>query len=195
MDYKYLVNTGNFGALDEAYEIRILLCYMLRHVPNPLTHEQLVEVATTDDMINYFYLADAISGMKTQELVTYEKDKDGKSYYKLTDKGAVIASEFKRYIPRTLRDRIVNAAVELFAKIKRDRELKCEFIELEQGGYEVRFALRSADNMLADIRLYAPEREQARKIKRNLEADPSSFYMKIIGLALDGAEESEDESI
>lgn len=184
MKYKYLINTGNFGALDEVYEIRILLCYLLQNTPQKLTQDQLVEVATKDDMINYFYLADAIGGMLRGGFAIREKGEDGNEYYSLTEKGEAIAVEFRSYIPRALRDRIVKSATELFEQIKRDREVKCTITELENG-FEVSFILLSEKSTLLDIKLYAPDYEQAKKIKRNIMHDPTSFYLDLIGIVLD----------
>lgn len=190
MNYKYLINTGNFGFLDEVYEIRILLCYLLKHCPRALTHDQLVEIATKNDIVNYFYLEDAISGLVSMEYATYDECDDKNSYYHLTEKGDEIAVEFRKYIPRALRDKILAEAAGHFAKINHDKEVKCDIKKLESGGFEVHFILLSENCTLADVKLFAPDASQANYFKNKISDNASEFYLSILNNLLDGYEDA-----
>ena len=176
------------GSLKEVYEVKILLCYLLRHIPRPLTHAQLLEIAAEDNLINYFLLADAVEGLLgTGQIVSETPPDGGEPVYVLTDRGAAGADEFKGYVPRALRDRIVDAALRLFTRIKRDEEVKCEILELDDGCH-VHCRLLDLGSDLLDVKIFAPDMEQAKLIRRKLLADPTAFYSKLIDFCLDNDE-------
>ena len=185
MNQKYLINTGAYGFLDEVYEIRILLCYLIKNSPKPLTHDQITEIATKNNLINYFYLEDAIGGLVNLGYAKIENAPDGKGYYLLTEKGEEIEAEFKRCIPRALRDRIIDEAVNLFAKIRREKDFKCEMTKLDSG-YEVQFTLLSENTVICDIKMFAPDLSTANYFVKRINDDPSKAYMTILSYLTDG---------
>lgn len=185
MNPKYLVNTGAYGFLDEVYEVRILLCYLLKHSPKPLTHDQISEITSKNDLINYFYLENALSGLVELGYAKINDAKDGKNYYTLTEKGEEIEREFKGCIPPALRDRIVEEAVNVFAKIRREKEYKCEIKQVENG-YIVSFVLQSADIDIADINLFAPDVSTAKYFEKRIKNNPSEFYKHILNYLTEG---------
>lgn len=185
MNQKYLVNTGAYGFLDEVYEIRILLCYLIKNSPKPLTHDQITEIATKNNLINYFYLEDAIGGLVSLGYAALENAPDGKAYYLLTQKGEEIESEFKRCIPRALRDRIIDEAINLFAQIRRDKDVKCS-IEKTDSGYEVHFTLLSENTVIADTKMFAPDISTANFFAKRINDNPSAFYTTILSYLSDG---------
>lgn len=185
MNPKYLVNTGAYGFLDEVYEVRILLCYLLKHSPKPLTHDQILEITSKNNMINYFYLEDALSGLVELGYAKITEGKDGKGYYELTEKGEEIEREFKGCIPPALRDRMEEEAVDIFAKIRREKEYKCE-IEKTQNGYEVHFILLSGEVEIANIKMFSPDISGAKYFEKRINDNPSEFYKHILTYLTDG---------
>lgn len=185
MNLKYLVNTGAYGFLDEVYEVRILLCYLLKHSPKPLTHDQICEITSKNNMINYFYLEDALSGLVELGYAKITDAKDGKGYYYLTEKGEEIEREFKGCIPPALRDRMEEEAVDIFAKIRREKEYKCE-IEKTQNGYEVHFILQSGEAEIANIKMFSPDISGAKYFEKKINGNPSEFYKYILSYLTDG---------
>ena len=49
------------GGLNSTRDIKILCCYLLNYVNQPVQHEQLVEALTVTGLVNYFEVASAIS--------------------------------------------------------------------------------------------------------------------------------------
>ena len=188
MKQKYLINTGKYGFLDEVYEVRILLCYLIKHSPSPLTHDNIFEIATKNDLINYFYLEDALCGLVELGYAKTQEAKDGNSYYTLTENGESIAKEFQRYIPKALRDRIIDEAVSLFNKIKREKEVKCKTVKLENG-YELQFTLLSGETVIMKLKMFTPDISSAKYFTKKIEKDPSAFYKYLIDYLTDGYKE------
>ena len=48
--------------LDDTYAIKILICYFMRQIDRPITHNQLAEIATADGSVNYFVFFRRLGG-------------------------------------------------------------------------------------------------------------------------------------
>ena len=79
-----------------------------------------------------------------------------------------------------------------FARIKKEKEIKLEYIKLETGGYymSVRFLDIKAD--LMELKLFAPDLTQAKLLGNKIMNNPAGFYSKLIELALENTEEEYD---
>lgn len=178
------------GGLSETYEAKILLCYLLRHVPSPLTYKQLLEAATQDDLINYFLFSDALKSLLSNGQIAVLPHEDGDDRYVLTEEGGQGADQFQTYVPRALRDRIVEAAVRMLARIRREREVICELIPLEDG-FHVHCRLLDLGSDLLDVKIFAPDKPQADLIRRKLLGNPSAFYGKLMDFCLENSAEED----
>src|SRR5699024_5319532 len=49
------------GGLNNSAEIRILLCYLIQNVPEPLSQEEIERALLGEELVNYFELASALS--------------------------------------------------------------------------------------------------------------------------------------
>ncbi len=181
----------------EATEIRdqqtinILLCYLLYRIHKPIDSEQLYDIAVGTGIINYFFYHDSISYLLTEKLVTPEEKEDGSVVYSLTDKGIGCARTLRKYVSKSYRDKIVQAALRYFAKIKYESEVKIEYIKLEKGYYVHCRCLDTGDDLL-DMKLYAPDLHQAEMIGNKIMLNPPGFYSKILMFALNNEEEKFD---
>lgn len=175
--------TPNMLSLTDSYAVKILICYFLKEIDRPVTPQQLTEIATSDGILNYFYYTEAINSMldaKTIEL----KNVDGVDYYFLTEMGKAGAESFKTIVPKSFRDKILSAGLKLFSKLKIEQDVKCEVTKLEKG-YNVSCICNDNDIILMDMKLFAPDEEQATLIKEKIMLNPTEFYGKVLNYALD----------
>ena len=97
----------------------------------------------------------------------------------------------KRRLSLEERDKIVQAALKYFAKIKYESEVKIDYIELKKGYYVYCRCLDIGDDLM-DLKLYAPDLSQAKLLGKNIMLNPTGFYSKIINFALNNKEEEFD---
>lgn len=176
--------------LKDPQTVKILICYLLYRLHKPIDPEQLYDIAVSTEIINYFYYQDAISFLIENGSVSKE-EKDGGTVYVLTKKGVNCAESLGSMVPKSYRDRIVTAALRYFAKLKYESEIKIEYIKLENG-YYVRCRCLDVREDLMDLKLYAPDLEQAELIGKNIMKNPVGLYSKILELALNNKEEEFD---
>lgn len=172
--------------LTESHSIRILICYLLKKLDRPITPQQLYDITVGNDILNYFYYTEAINDLIKNKTIIEQKNETG-SVYILSEKGLYGADEFKQYVPKSFRDKSLKVALKYFAKLKQENEVKCELIQLKNG-YYVKCVILDIDDNLMELKLFAPDKEQAELIKEHIMLNPTDFYSKIIGFALNTTE-------
>lgn len=170
--------------------LNILICYMLYRIEKNVEVDQLYEIAMETGIINYFYYQESVNYLLTNGLITIE-NVNGKDFYVIQPKGKACAEQLKSYAPKSCRDRIVLVALKYFARLKYEQEIKIEYLPDDNGCY---INIRCIDPKydLMDMKLFAPDLEQAKLVGEKIMLNPAGFYGKIIELALSNEEISYD---
>lgn len=176
--------------LTELHSVKILLCYLLNRLNKPITADQLYEIAVSDGNVNYFIYSEAMEDLMKNETIIKETS-DDVEYLILAEKGKTGAEQFRQYVPKSFRDRILSSALKFFAKLKRENEVVCELIPLENG-YYVHCRILDISDDLMELKIFAPDEEQAELIKEKIIMNPTEFYGKIMNFALNNVEEEFD---
>lgn len=178
--------TPNMLSLTDSYAVKILICYFLKEIDRPVTPEQLTEIATADGVLNYFYYTEAINAMLEAKTILIENI-DEINYYVLSDIGRNGAESFKTIVPKSFRDKILSSGLKLFAKIKIEQDVVCEVKKLKKG-YCVECRCDDMDVVLMDLKLFAPDFEQANLIKEKIMQNPTEFYGKVLNYAIENTQ-------
>lgn len=160
------------GGLNTSQEIKILLCYMLHTVNQPMPRDQVTDIIVADGMANYFDTEDAIEELlRLQHLVT-----DDNRNIATTVTGSQIGESLSMRVPYMLRERSVKAALQLLKRREIERDNKVEIRRLEDGGCQVICTVLDQDKPLLSVALRVADEYQAEQIKENFLADPSFLY-------------------
>ena len=177
---KYI--TPNMLSLTDTYAVKILICYFLRQINRPITPLQLTEIATDDGIVNYFVFTDAMNQLLDAKTVTLE-NVDGEDYYVLSEIAKLGADDFKSMVPKSFRDKILGSGLKFFAKLKNQKDVLTNIAKQERG-------FTDGPLMLMDLKLYAPDREQAELLRDQIAKNPADFYAKVLDFALENGEYS-----
>jgi hypothetical protein len=167
---------------------KLLICYLLYKIEKLIEAQQLYDIAVGSGIINYFCYNDAIESLLKNETITIEKNDGGRECYINTDKGIVYAKNFRTYVPKSMREKIIRTAMKYLAKIKIENEVKIEYIPLEKG-YHVHFRCLDIGDDLLDMKIFAPDLTQAHFLGERIMRNPAGLYAKIVSSALDNEEE------
>lgn len=181
---KYL--TPDMLNLNDTYAVKILICYFLRQINRHITPDQLAEIATDDGIVNYFVFSDAMNQLLEAGTVILEES-DGEEFYALTELAKFGADDFKNMVPKKFRERILAAGLKFFAKLKNENDVKISVSEQEMG-YQVNVTCTDGRLTLMDLKLYAPDREQAQLLGDKIMQNPADFYAKVLDFALENEE-------
>lgn len=176
----------NMLSLTDSYAVKILICFFLNQIERPVTPNQLMEIATTDGIINYFYYTEAIQGLLEAGTII-EEEIEGITYYRLSEMGKKGADAFKNLVPKSFRDKILSSGLKLFAKLKNEHDVKCE-IEKSEKGYRIVCTCIDMDVVLMELKLFAPDLDQAKLMKEKILLNPTEFYGKVLDYTLENEE-------
>ncbi len=195
MDNRYPDITPEVFSPIDIYEVKILLAYFLNRIARPVTEAQLIEIATSENVVNYFLYVEAVQQMIASGTIIVE-ERGGTKVYVLTEAGRKGAVDFKTLVNKSVRDRIYAAGLKLFAKLRAEQEAKFELTDTPDG-CEVRCICEDKGLTLLDMKLLAPDREQAEFIRSKIALSPSTFYGKVLDYLIENKEYvpdlSEDE--
>ncbi len=160
------------GGLTTSQEIKILLCYMLHTVAQPIGRDEVTDIITAEGMANYFDTEEAIEELiRLQHLVETED-----RLLATTVTGGQIGESLSLRIPYTLRERSVKAALALLRRRRIEKDNKVDIDKLEDGGYRVTCRVQDQGMDMLTVSLRVFDRRQAEQIRENFLNDPSLLY-------------------
>ena len=165
------------GGLYSSQEIKILICYMLAGVDEPLPRQSVLEIIAAGGMANFFEAGAAIDELIRLHNLT--EGEDGRLY--LTEDGRQAASTLSGMIPFTLRERSVQAALKLLTRMRREKENRVTVKKLEHGRL-VTCEIQDAGQPLLSFSLRVADDLQAGLIRERFLEDPTLIYSSLIAL-------------
>ena len=144
------------GALTNEYEIKILICYLLKNVTVPLSAYQMNEVFQEYSIVNYFEFASALADLHTTGHVVVDVTEDGSELYSITELGKKTADTLESSLPRAVRDKAVSGALALLAQERLYRENTVS-VEQTDDGYVVTCTVSDVGSNLMELKLFVPD--------------------------------------
>lgn len=163
------------GGLRTRNEIKLLVCYLLSSVDERITRSQLCEISLDKGLANYFEINQAVSdlienGSVVSDFIECEE------YLSVTEKGRESTKTLEVQLPRSVREKAINAAIKMLTLAKRKRENKVEVEKLENGGYHVTFSMEE----MMKLTIYVADEMQVETVTNNFYEDPIKLYSGII---------------
>ncbi len=176
----YVAGVGSEG-LQDLYEIKILICYLIDSVDFPLTKDQVNTIFQQEGAANYFKFAQAEQELISSGHLSVQKQPEGGECYVLEPLGKETAHKLQTSLPRSLRERVVRGAMNLQAKLKKERQIQTHIQKVEDG-YFVECVIHDVGSDLFSLKLFAPDQMQAEEIKERFSAFSGEVYKAVIGL-------------
>lgn len=167
------------GGLTDRTEIKVLICYLLKSLDRPLSKKQLNEIMQQEALANYFEVSQAVGELISQGNISYELTKENEEILTITQQGIEIAENLEVDIPRSVREKAINAAIKLLTLARRKQENKIVINQIDDG-YNVTFILGDEKTELMKLTVYVADKMQVEIIKKNFLDDPIKLYSGII---------------
>ena len=164
------------GGLYTSQEIKILICYMLLGVGEPMERQMVTELIAGNGMANFFEPAAAVDELARQGHLTEEEGR-----ISLTETGRQVGDTLAGMIPYTLRERSVKAALQLLTRIRREQENTVELEKLDHG-YRVTCTIQDSASPLMSVSLRVADDMQAGLIRENFLDDPTLLYRSLLAI-------------
>ena len=177
MEHDAFTNGVEPGGLLNSREIRILVCYMLNSVDEPMDRQSIVEIIFSEGMANFFETEAAI-----EELVNLGNlTEDENGFLELTPIGKEASETLVSRLPFTIRTRAVETAVKLMTRKRRARDTRVEFQQLDTG-VAVTCSIDRTEHPMMSFTLLVADLQQAELIRDRFLDDPVTIYRMMISL-------------
>lgn len=171
------------GGLNSVSDVKLLVLYILNYTGTPISRANLIKIAMDAGSVEYFDLCQAIDEL----LMTGPIDitgKDTPDMLRITEVGKQTFAMFEKSLPYNVRRKNQAALIKILADIERERYVKSEIIE-KQNGYEVVCTLVEGEDILLEYRLLVPTQIQAQIIADQFKTNPTDKYKNILELLVD----------
>lgn len=163
------------GGLRNAAQIRLLIGYLVKNLPEPVKKEQIIEVLSIDGIANYFEVTQAFETLLSDGNITSGDD----DYLTLTETGKTTVDELENDLPRSVRDKALEEITRLQVMERRMSENRIS-ITPNGRGYDVTFIIEANGVRMMQLTVFAADSYQAQKIKDNFLNDPAGLYSGVV---------------
>lgn len=166
------------GGLKDRADIKLMVCYLLKKLSKSLTRTQINEILQQHGIANYFEINSAVSDLVSAGQVISEISDDDE-LITITRKAELSVAVIERDLPRSLREKAVNAALVV---LQRDRIKKESAVNVEPygEGYHVTFCVKDVGAELLKITVYVADERQIEIVKRNFYSGAVDIYSNLI---------------
>lgn len=162
------------GGLTSSTQIRILLCYLLSRVEEPLTLQQIEDALLGQELVNYFELAAALSDLcdKGHLIIT-----EGR--YTASKSGRALADTLETDLPRTVRDTAVNTVLSAraFEKKKAQYNVRCTPCA---NGYTVHCSIEDLGQTIFSLDIYMPDELSAKAAEKKFAEKGDDIFAGVL---------------
>lgn len=167
------------GGLFSTAEIKILICYILHTVREPIPANLLTNTLHYEGIANAFEVSDAISLLeKSGHIVLADKNDDS---YIITETGSDVAKTLRDSLSYNVKQRACNAALKMLARFKNTRDTDIKITTENERTYISCSALDRGTPILS-IKLLVGDDNQALAIKEKFLDEAPQIYSSIIKL-------------
>ena len=152
------------GGIRDPYIVKIMICFLCRELGAPVTEQELIE-CLGEHTVNYFLLTTTIAEMKRL------------GHLREQGKGLVLTPLGERTASQ-LSDQLSDAG-----EARRQERIASETsasVTQTENGYQVGFSFHDGELEFMSLSLFAPDAEQAHKLKVRLESEYQQLYIDLI---------------
>jgi len=169
----------NFGFIHNKLEIKLLILYVLRRLPEPISFDVLAELVMCDDGISYFDFTQCVSDLVDNENLFFVDD-----MYSLTKKGVRNSVVTEVNLPYSVRAKVEESTSALRTAMNRSAMIKTSHSVEEDSGCKVTLALADGVGEIVKVELFAANEKQAIALENGFRKNAEKIYNNLIEMIL-----------
>lgn len=170
---------SKIGGLFSTAEVRILICYILSSINEPVPGNLLANTLHYEGIANCFEVNDSIASLcKSGQLTLINEQEDT---YLITESGKDVAETLKTTLSMVVKERAYNAAIKMLSRFKNAKETDFK-ISREGNKTFINCSAIDGESPFMSVKLLVTDEEQALHIKEKFLSNPTKIYSTIIDL-------------
>lgn len=167
------------GMLTNMNDIKILICYLLNSLKEPIEKEQMIEMIFENEIAPYFDLRAAV--MELVESGSITEDKEGNLL--ISEAGTEVAEQLESALPYTAREKVVNEGIRISTLSKRKKDSKTEILK-ENGSVFLKCELLDGESEVLSFKILVADEFQAELLEKRFVENPALIYKKFLSSLL-----------
>ena len=163
-----------FGTMREKLDIKILILFILRRLPEEIDSDTLANLVLEDGTVGYFEYAECLG-----ELVDTDHVEKLIGCYKATEKGCRNGEIVESSLPYTVRMRLEKKMAPIIEAMRRRAMIQTGH-ENRDDGCRVDFAMSDGYGNIIELRLLCGGEDQAKRMEENFRNNAESYYQRIV---------------
>ncbi len=164
--------------IDDIDKISVLISYLIYALGCPLTKNQIIEITSLEEAVNYFDLMQSLE-RSTGNLWTVV-ELNGEKALANTDNGINAAKELADALPVSIREKMYNEAVRVYTRDAMEKGgsfLSADYVKKNDGTCTVNIKIIDTDTTQQKYNIYieTQNEEEAEAIKKKVKEDPNKF--------------------
>lgn len=174
-------NSNNTTTLAEN---KVLILYILNRIDKDIKQDDLFQIITSINQINYFYFKQLLTDLIDSNLVgTYTKEEE--SVIKITSDGKNAYTLTKDVLPGIMKLKADNIFEKEFHMIEQAASISAEFIPKNENDYTIKCKVIEDNETIFEVKTFVGSRDRAKRIVDNWNKNANKIYPKILNLLLD----------
>ncbi len=160
-------------------ENKVLILYILYHLNDAITNNNLYQIVIDVDNMNYFYFQQFLLDLVDNNYVMrYEQEKN--TLYKITDRGKQTLELTEDILPGIIKLKIDTNLASTLEEVSDENSIIAEYTPKNENYYNITCKIVEKNETIFEIKTFAGSREQAKQIVDNWKACANQIYPKLI---------------
>lgn len=169
----------NEQVLKTETDIKVFLLFLLDNIGYPLEYEVLMSIVEENtDEISLDYTECLTRLVESGHLEL--DDLDGDSYFSISDKGHMVATELYDTLDKSFRERSLRTAIQYISLTDSGKSISSRITETDNGRYCVTMEAADRFGEVMSISLTVSSRQEAESIKKNYDEKPDGVYRGVM---------------
>ena len=164
-------------------ENKVLILYILNLINNDIRQDDLFNIITSINDINYFYFKQVLTDLIDSKLVG-SHTKEEEQVIRITSEGKNAYILTKDVLPGIMKLKADKIFKKEFAYIEEEYSVIAEFIPKDENNYTIKCKIVENNETIFSVKTFAGSRERAKRIVDNWNENAKSIYPEILNLLL-----------
>lgn len=168
---------NKIGGLFSTAEIKILVCYILSTIDEPIPGNMLCEVLHHEGIANIFEVSDALAKLTDSGHLKELDDEDGA--FIITDIGRDAAATLRSSLGLTVKERAYNAVLKMLGKFKNAKQTDFKITKEDDRVFLTCSAIDNGKPFMS-IKMLVADEDHASFVREKFLTNTSEIYSTLI---------------
>ena len=168
------------GGLTDRTEIKILLCYLLAELKQPITQNQLIECVCGQELVNYFEMQSALQHLLDNNFI--KEDENG---FSIMPEGKDIARQLESVVSATVKRYAYTMALNILQYEALKKQHKVTISPVDGGGYNLHCSIEDDNFTIFSIDILMPDEKSAEYAGQQFILKGQDMFKCMLGIMTD----------